>query len=153
MISETKNWNRRMEQKAAELKDGLTLGSRFSCPPANVCSPQLVPVFFPLLIVDLALSNGAQEYVAFVKGIYSDSNNIFLWHELEDINKKKLISKISVDSNFGFSSYAWLCVFHRSHRLLWWKKVLCTGLSVKIALISFWNVLRAPSILHQGVCL
>ena len=49
------------------------------------------------------------------KGIFSDSNNIFLWHESEDINKKKLISKISVDSNFAFWSYAWLCVFHCSH--------------------------------------
>ena len=25
-----------------------------------------------------------------VKGIFSDSNNIFLWHELEAINKTKL---------------------------------------------------------------
>ena len=24
-----------------------------------------------------------------IKGIFSDSNNIFLWHKLEDINKKK----------------------------------------------------------------
>ena len=50
----------------------------------------------------------------FFKGMVSDSNNIFLWHELEDINKKKkkkkkkVISKISVDSNFTFASYAWL---------------------------------------------
>ena len=41
-----------------------------------------------------------------VKGIVSDSNNIFLWHESEDVNKKKLISKISINSNFTFSSYA-----------------------------------------------
>ena len=32
--------------------------------------------------------------------------------------QKKLISKILVDSSFAFSSYAWLCVFHCSHRLL-----------------------------------
>ena len=32
--------------------------------------------------------------------------------------RKKLISKISVDSNFTFSNHAWLCVFHCSHRLL-----------------------------------
>ena len=25
-----------------------------------------------------------------LKGIFSDSNNIFLWHKSEDINKKKL---------------------------------------------------------------
>ena len=30
--------------------------------------------------------------------------------------KKKLISKISVVSNFTFLSYSWLCVFHCSHR-------------------------------------
>ena len=43
-------------------------------------------------------------------GIFRDSNNIFLWHESEDINqkKKKIISKISFDSNFTFTSYAWL---------------------------------------------
>ena len=31
---------------------------------------------------------------------------------------KKIISKMSVDSSFTFSSYAWLCVFHCFHRLL-----------------------------------
>ena len=36
--------------------------------------------------------------------------------------QKKLISKILVDSNFMFSSYGWLCVFHCSHRLLCWIK-------------------------------
>ena len=36
--------------------------------------------------------------------------------------QKTLISKISVDSNFTFSSYAWLCVLHCSHRLLCWIK-------------------------------
>ena len=50
-----------------------------------------------------------------VKGILSDSNNIFLWYESEDFKQKKLVSKISVDSNFTFSSYARLCVFHCSH--------------------------------------
>ena len=38
-------------------------------------------------------------------GALSDSNNIFSWHESEDVNKKKkkkkkVISKISVDFNF-----------------------------------------------------
>ena len=45
-----------------------------------------------------------------IKGIVSDSNNIFLWHEW-DVNQKKLISKISFDSNFTFLSYVWLCGF------------------------------------------
>ena len=45
---------------------------------------------------------------AVFKGIVSDSNNIFLRHELEGINKKKkkkkkIISKISVGSNFTFT--------------------------------------------------
>ena len=47
-----------------------------------------------------------QELLGLLKGIVSDSNNIFLWHESEDINKKMVISKISVDSNYMFSSYA-----------------------------------------------
>ena len=28
-----------------------------------------------------------------IKGIFSDSNNIFLWYESEDINKKSLFPK------------------------------------------------------------
>ena len=31
-----------------------------------------------------------------VKGIFSDSNNIFLWHESEDINKKSLFPKFQL---------------------------------------------------------
>ena len=38
----------------------------------------------------------------YLKGIFTDSNNIFLLHESEDINEKKIISKISVDSNLCF---------------------------------------------------
>ena len=48
-------------------------------------------------------------------------------------------SKISVNSNFTFSNYAWLCVFHCSHRLLCWIKSRVRDFSVKIALISYWN--------------
>ena len=115
-----------------------------------------------------------------LKGIFSDSNNIFLWYEIRTYKQKKLISKISVDSNFTFSSYAWLCVFHCSHRLLCWIKSRVRDFSVKIALISYWNnfsptpvgkctsyrsapqickkihilkILRVPSIWHQWVCL
>ena len=36
--------------------------------------------------------------------------------------QKQRISKISADSNSTFSSYAWSCVFHCSHRLLCWIK-------------------------------
>ena len=53
--------------------------------------------------------------------------------------QKKLISKISDDFNFMFSSYAWLCVFHCSHRLLCWINSRVREFSVKIALISYWN--------------
>ena len=37
-----------------------------------------------------------------VKGIVTDSNNIFLWHESEDINKKSLFPKFQLipSSNF-----------------------------------------------------
>ena len=31
-----------------------------------------------------------------IKGIFSDSNNIFLWHESEDINKKSLFPKFQL---------------------------------------------------------
>ena len=44
------------------------------------------------------------EIVFFVKEVFSDSNKIILWQESEDINKK-VISKISGDSNFALSSY------------------------------------------------
>ena len=44
-----------------------------------------------------------------VKGVFSDSNNIILWHKSEDTKQKKLISKISVDSNFTFSSHDYVC--------------------------------------------
>ena len=38
-------------------------------------------------------------------GLFSDSNNILLWQESEDINRKKLINfKILSDSNFTFPS-------------------------------------------------
>ena len=47
-----------------------------------------------------------------IKGIFSDSNNIFLRHKSKDINKK-VISKILVDSNFTFTSYVWLSIDHR----------------------------------------
>ena len=75
----------------------------------------------------------------FLKGIFSDSNSIFFMVWIRRYKQKKLISKISVDSNFTFSSYAWLCVFHCSHRLLCWIKSRVRDFSVKIALISYWN--------------
>ena len=54
-----------------------------------------------------------------IKGIFSDFNNILLCHESEDINNKSLFPKFQLIPILHFSSYAWLCVFHYSHRLLW----------------------------------
>ena len=31
-----------------------------------------------------------------IKGIFCESNNIFLWHKSEDINKKRLIPKFQL---------------------------------------------------------
>ena len=43
-----------------------------------------------------------------LKGIFTDSNDIFSWHKLEDIVKKRFnISKISVDFNFYFFPHQW----------------------------------------------
>ena len=53
-----------------------------------------------------------------IKGIVSDYNNIFVWHKSKDINKNRFFSKISVDSNFMFTSYEWLCALALLHRLL-----------------------------------
>ena len=69
----------------------------------------------------------------------SYSNNIFLWHESEDINKTKtrtktLTSIISGDSNFTISSLAWLCVFHCSSRLLCWIKSCVWDFLLKLLL-------------------
>ena len=50
-----------------------------------------------------------------LKEVFIDSNNIILWHETEDINKKNVYFQIS---NFTFSSYVWLCGFRCTHRLL-----------------------------------
>ena len=38
----------------------------------------------------------------FIEGIVSDSNNIFLWHESEDINKKSLFLKFQLIPNLRF---------------------------------------------------
>ena len=91
-----------------------------------------------------------------IKGIFSDFNIIFLWHESEDTmyKQKKLISKISVDSNFTFSSYAWLCVFHCSHRpcrLQCWIKRRVRDFLWK--LLSFHNKMVSAQFLWGGVLL
>ena len=52
-----------------------------------------------------------------LKRIFVDSNDIFWWHELQDINKK---AHFSVDSKFTFTSYTWVCCVSLFHRLLCW---------------------------------
>ena len=52
------------------------------------------------------------QYSAFIiKEMVSGSDNIFLWNESK-ILTKKVISKISVDSNFAFTKHAWsiMCI-------------------------------------------
>ena len=48
------------------------------------------------------------------KEVFSDSNNIILWH---DINKKAYFQNCSWFQFYVFKLYAWLCVFYCSHRL------------------------------------
>ena len=45
-----------------------------------------------------------------LKGIVSDSNNIFLQHESEDVKKKEIISKIFVNSNFMLQVLWFMCI-------------------------------------------
>ena len=63
------------------------------------------------------------EYKQDFKEVFSDSNNIILWHESEDIIKKK---KKSLFLKFQFIlilrlMIMCLSVFHCSHRLYWIK--------------------------------
>ena len=83
----------------------LQIELNFSMTRSNLFVHLCKPVSLTRCIVDIdwwaLIGTGS------LKGIVSDSNNIFSWHESEDINKKKkkkkkkkVISKISVDSNF-----------------------------------------------------
>ena len=73
------------------------------------------------------------------KGIFSDSTTHFMtW--IRRYKQKQHISKISVDSKLMFSCYAWLCVFHCSHRLLCWIKS-CVRITQLISVYFFWSVL------------
>ena len=66
----------------------------------------------------LCTSSISSTHILVLKGMVSNSINIFLLYEQEIINKK-LTSKISVDSSIMFTSYAWLCALALLHRLLW----------------------------------
>ena len=48
----------------------------------------------------------------YVKGIFSDSNNIFLLHESEDINKRKTKqNKTKQKANFQNFSWFQFCIY------------------------------------------
>ena len=74
-----------------------------------------------------------------IKGIFVGFNNIFLWHEWEDISKKK--------KNAYFLNFSKIKLYILKLRLIMCVsllppttvlgKVLCTRLSVKIAIISY----------------
>ena len=84
-----------------------------------------------------------------LKTIFSDSNNIILWHESEDINKQKQKQK-------HFPNFCWI-QFKVFILLCMINLILCVSLlpqttmllSVKIALISYWNDF---SLIPMGKC-
>ena len=113
------------------------------------------------------------------KGIVSDSNNIFLWHESEDINKESLFPTFQLGLISRFQVMHDMCVSLRPQTTVL-NKVSCTRLSVKncshfilkwfqpnsfgelcfleesygnMQKIQILKNLRAPSIHHQWVCL
>ena len=57
-----------------------------------------------------------------IKEEFSDSNNIILWHESEDINKERLFPKFRMIQFLRFQvMHEYMC-FIASHRLLCWIK-------------------------------
>ena len=66
----------------------------------NIVIKELQMVFLTSTVIN---SNGnMKELERKIKGIVTDSNSIFLWHESEDINKKSLFPKFQLilSSNF-----------------------------------------------------
>ena len=58
-----------------------------------------------------------------IKGIFTDSNDIFLLHESEDINETGLFPKFQLLPMLRFQvMHDLICMFHCSHRLLCWIK-------------------------------
>ena len=60
--------------------------------------------------------------VIVTKGIVCDSNSIFFCDMNQNIWTQNIIYKISVNSNFTFASYAWLCALALLRRLLFQNK-------------------------------
>ena len=115
-----------------------------------------------------------------LKGIVSDSNNIFFYFMNQKILIKNIIPKVSVDSNFTFTSYAWfMCIgtalqttiycvklslvdealckkrfsFHKEmiSAYFLWGNVLLGGELQKDE--KNLNYLRVPAIWNLGICL
>ena len=86
----------------------------------------------PLILI-VGFGTAVSSLLLKLKGIFSDSNNIFLWHESEDINKKSLNPKFQLIPILRFQ------VMH---------DYVCF-ISVKIALISYWNDF---SLISLGKC-
>ena len=62
--------------------------------------------------------NNLKEYsVILTTSFYDMNEQILTKKKKKKKKKKKLISKISVDTNFTFTSYAWLCAVALLHRL------------------------------------
>ena len=54
------------------------------------------PMLRTVLGVASKVGCAAENLMDIFKGIFSDSNNIFLWYESEDINKKSLFPKFQL---------------------------------------------------------
>ena len=96
------------------------------------------------LIYSLLLNDSITEIV-------SDSINIFLWHESEDISKKYISKKIQLILILRFQVMI-MCVSSLPQTTVL-HKVSCTRLSVKIALISWWfqpNFFKEVSFLEES---
>ena len=92
-----------------------------------------------------------------LKGIFSDSTNIFLWYESEDTKKKKQKKKKSLFPKFQLipvlcfqNMHDYVC-FNCSHRLLCWIKSRVRDFPVKM--LSFHTEMISAQLLWGNVLL
>ena len=73
-----------------------------------------------------------------LKGIFSDSNNFFLWHESKDINGKSFFPKFQLITILRFElMHDYVCFIVPIVHCVGW--ILVYENFFKIALISYWN--------------
>ena len=60
------------------------------------CLGPIFTFFFFFFVMKVARITEILDKQKIFKGIFSDSNNIFLWHKSEDINKKRLFPKFQL---------------------------------------------------------